>query len=142
PKRQESLREPVRGEVVFEGVSFSYAAGAAADRGGHNPSKIDAAARDGRTPERLVLREVLLHALPGQMVALVGPTGAGKSTLVNLLPAFYEATSGTIKIDGRDISQLTLESLRSRIAVVSQEPFLFNGTVRENILYGKLDATE
>ena len=76
------------------------------------------------------------------MIALVGPTGAGKSTLVNLLPAFYEATSGRITIDGQDISRVSLESLRSNISVVSQEPFLFNGTVRENILYGKLDATE
>jgi len=76
------------------------------------------------------------------MVALVGPTGAGKSTLVNLLPAFYEITSGRILIDGEDISQRTLDSLRAQIAIVSQEPFLFNGTVRENILYGKLDATD
>ena len=76
------------------------------------------------------------------MIALVGPTGAGKSTLVNLLPAFYEATSGRILIDGQDASRLTLDSLRAQISVVSQEPFLFNGTVRENILYGKLDATE
>jgi ABC-type multidrug transport system fused ATPase/permease subunit len=76
------------------------------------------------------------------MIALVGPTGAGKSTLVNLLPAFYEASSGRITIDGQDIRNVSLESLRDHIAVVSQEPFLFNGTVRENILYGKLDATE
>ena len=76
------------------------------------------------------------------MVALVGPTGAGKSTLVNLLPAFYEATSGRITIDGQDTGSVSLESLRSQISVVSQEPFLFNGTIRENILYGKLDATE
>jgi ATP-binding cassette subfamily B protein/subfamily B ATP-binding cassette protein MsbA len=76
------------------------------------------------------------------MIALVGPTGAGKSTLVNLLPAFYEATSGLITIDGQDIRNVRLESLREQISVVSQEAFLFNGTVRENILYGKLDATE
>jgi ABC-type multidrug transport system fused ATPase/permease subunit len=76
------------------------------------------------------------------MIALVGPTGAGKSTLVNLLPAFYEPTEGRILIDGVDISTVTLESLRAQIAVVSQESFLFNGTIRENILYGKLHATE
>ena len=76
------------------------------------------------------------------MIALVGPTGAGKSTLVNLLPAFYEATAGRITIDGQDIRNIQLESLREQISVVSQEAFLFNGTVRENILYGKLDATE
>jgi len=72
----------------------------------------------------------------------VGPTGAGKSTLVNLLPAFYETTSGRITIDGQDISRIQLQSLRAQISVVSQEPFLFNGTVRENILYGKLEASD
>lgn len=118
PKRTKTLQTPVRGDVVFENVGFHYAA------------------------ERTVLRGVSLHALPGQMVALVGPTGAGKSTLVNLLPAFYETTSGRILIDGQDTSQVTLDSLRAHISVVSQEPFLFNGTVRENILYGRLDAAE
>ncbi len=113
-----ALPAPVRGEVVYEDVSFSY------------------------QPERLALRNVSLHALPGQMVALVGPTGAGKSTLVNLLPAFYELPSGRITIDGHDIAGLSLESLRSHISVVSQEPFLFNGTIRENILYGRPEATE
>jgi len=83
-----------------------------------------------------------LHAKPGQMIALVGPTGAGKSSVVNLLPAFYEHNSGRILIDGQDITHLDLESLRTQISVVSQEPFLFNGTVRENILYGKLKATD
>jgi ABC-type multidrug transport system fused ATPase/permease subunit len=113
-----TLREPVCGEVVYENVGFSY------------------------NPEQPVLRNVSLHAKPGQMVALAGPTGAGKSTLVNLLPAFYEATSGRILIDGQDISGTSLESLRAQISVVSQEAFLFNGTVRENILYGRLGATE
>ncbi len=107
-----------RGEVIYENASFSY------------------------SPERVVLKEISLHARPGEMIALVGPTGAGKSTLVNLLPAFYETTSGRILIDGQDTSRLTLDSLRAQISVVSQEPFLFNGTVRENILYGKLEATE
>src|SRR5215216_5882934 len=76
------------------------------------------------------------------MIALAGPTGAGKSTIVNLLPAFYEATSGRITIDGQDISGTSLESLRAHISVVSQEAFLFNGTIRENIAYGRLDASE
>ncbi len=113
-----SLREPVRGEVVYENVSFSYQA------------------------DRVALRNVSLHARPGEMLALVGPTGAGKSTLVNLLPAFYELTSGRITIDGQDITGLSLESLRSHIRVVSQEAFLFNGTIRENILYGRPEATQ
>jgi ATP-binding cassette subfamily B protein/subfamily B ATP-binding cassette protein MsbA len=93
-------------------------------------------------PERHVLNSISLHARPGEMIALVGPTGAGKSTLVNLLPAFYEATSGKISIDGQDINGISLQSLREHISVVSQEAFLFNGTIRENILYGRLDATE
>lgn len=115
--RTEHLKQPVRGEVIYEKVGFSYG------------------------PERVVLRCVSLRASPGEMIALVGPTGAGKSTLVNLLPAFYEATSGRITIDGQDISRVSLDSLREQISVVSQEAFLFNGTIRENILYGKLDAT-
>jgi ABC-type multidrug transport system fused ATPase/permease subunit len=116
--RRRQLRHPVVGEVVYENVSFSYNA------------------------ERVVLRNLSLHALPGQMVALAGPTGAGKSTLVNLLPAFYEPSGGRITIDGQDISGISLESLRAHISVVSQEAFLFNGTIRENILYGRLDSTE
>ena len=113
-----TLPERVRGEVAYESVNFNYSA------------------------ERPVLKDVSLHARPGEMIALVGPTGAGKSTLVNLLPAFYELTSGRITIDGQDISTVSLRSLRSQISIVSQEAFLFNGTVRENILYGKLDATD
>src|SRR5204863_6843295 len=89
-----------------------------------------------------VLQEVNIHARPGETIALVGPTGAGKTTIVNLLPRFYEATRGAVLIDGHDIRDLTLESLRKQIGIVSQEAFLFNGTIRENILYGRLDATE
>jgi ATP-binding cassette subfamily B protein/subfamily B ATP-binding cassette protein MsbA len=89
-----------------------------------------------------VLRNINLRARPGEMVALVGPTGEGKSTIVNLLPVFYEVTAGRILVDGQDINRLSLASLREHISVVSQEAFLFNGTIRENILYGRLDATE
>ena len=117
-RRTQILPTPLRGDVVFEGVQFRYPAG------------------------QSVLRDISLHARPGEVIALVGPTGAGKSTLVNLLPAFYEPSAGRITIDGQDISTATLESLRAQISIVSQEPFLFNGTVRENILYGKLAATE
>lgn len=91
---------------------------------------------------RKVLEDINIRAEPGEMIALVGPTGAGKSTFVNLLPAFYELSEGQITIDGFDIREIQLESLRNQIAVVSQEPFLFNGTVRENILYGNLDASD
>jgi ATP-binding cassette subfamily B protein len=105
------------GEVAYDRVGFGYG------------------------PGKTTLRNISLHARPGEMIALVGPTGAGKSTLVSLLPAFYEATEGRITIDGRDIRDLPLEQLRAQIAVVSQEAFLFNGTLRENILYGCLSAT-
>lgn len=110
------LPEPVRGEIEFREVHFEY------------------------TEDKPALHAISLTAKPGQMIALVGPTGAGKSTLVNLLPAFYEATGGTITIDGQNIAATSLESLRKNISVVSQEPFLFNGTVGENIAYGNLDA--
>lgn len=92
--------------------------------------------------DRVALEDISLKAAPGEMIALVGPTGAGKSTLVQLLPRFYEATSGTIRVDGRDLGEFSLAQLRSQIAVVGQEPFLFNGTIRENISYGRLDAGE
>ncbi len=117
-RRREVLRLPVRGEVVYDQVQFGY------------------------QKDILVLHGVSLHARPGEIIALVGTTGAGKSTLVNLLPAFYEPTGGRITIDGQDISHIQLSSLRAQISVVSQEPFLFNGTLRENILYGELTATE
>ena len=117
-RRTENLRLPVRGEVVFERVEFGY------------------------QKDLPVLHQISLHAHPGEIIALVGTTGAGKSTLVNLLPAFYEPTAGRITIDGQDLSRIQLASLREQISVVSQEPFLFNGTIRENILYGKLGATD
>lgn len=106
------------GRVCFDKVSFSY------------------------EESKPILSEVSLDAAPGSTVALVGPTGAGKSTIVNLIPAFYEVTDGAITIDGIDIRHIPLGRLRELISVVTQEPFLFNGTVRENILYGSLSADE
>lgn len=106
----------IRGEVVFEKVSFSYRQG------------VDA------------LKEVSFRALPGQTVAIVGTTGSGKTTLVNLIPRFYNVTSGRILIDGTDISGVTLSSLRSAIGFVPQETFLFSATIAENIGYGKPGA--
>jgi ATP-binding cassette, subfamily B, bacterial len=88
-----------------------------------------------------VLHDINFRAEPGECIALVGPTGAGKSTLVNLLPRFYEARSGSILIDGKDITQCGLRELRAQIGVVSQESFLFNGTIRDNLLFGKSSAT-
>jgi ABC-type multidrug transport system fused ATPase/permease subunit len=148
-----ALSQPVRGEVVYENVGFSYATESSApgfQADNDDEDSLQAGNQDARpahpgTPDespRLVLRNISLHARPGEAVALVGPTGAGKSTLVNLLPGFYEPTSGRILIDGQDISGVALESLRAHISVVSQEAFLFNGAVRENILYGQLHSTD
>jgi ATP-binding cassette subfamily B protein/subfamily B ATP-binding cassette protein MsbA len=118
PMRTTQFSAPVKGEVVYEKISFVYQNG------------------------KVALEDINIHAKPGEVVALVGPTGSGKTTLVNLLPAFYEPTAGKISIDGVDIATLRLDELRSKISFVSQEPFLFNGTIRENILYGKPDATK
>ena len=112
------LRRPILGHIRYREVDFQY------------------------SEERPTLQGIDLEARPGEMVALVGPTGAGKSTLLNLLPAFYEPTRGTITIDGQDIAGIGLPSLRAAISLVSQESFLFNGTVRENILYGRLEASD
>jgi ABC-type multidrug transport system fused ATPase/permease subunit len=138
--RRGVLAKPVRGDVVYENVGFSYST--ESNRNALLQEKIPDKDEDEPAKDRIILRNINLHAKPGEMIALVGPTGAGKSTLVNLLPAFYEATFGRILIDGQDIRGIALESLREHISVVSQEAFLFNGTIRENILYGRLDATE
>jgi len=111
----------VRGHLEVRGLSFAYGAD------GHLGS--------------VVLDGVDLTAAPGQVVALVGPSGAGKTTLVSLLPRFYDLTAGRITIDGHDIRGVTQESLRAVMAIVPQEPTLFGGTVRENIAYGRAGAT-
>ncbi len=108
-----------KGDIVFDNVSFEYS-------DDHNE----------------VLRDLSLHIYPGEKLALVGPSGGGKTTLANLIPRFYDVTEGRILIDGQDIRKFTLKSLRSNIGVVQQDVYLFSGTIRENILYGKLDATE
>ncbi|MGQ9489668.1 MAG: ABC transporter ATP-binding protein [Anaerolineae bacterium] len=112
---------PIRGEVRFQGVCFDYGDSAEA---------------------RVVLRDINLVAHPGQVVALVGPSGAGKTTLVNLIPRFYDPNCGRILIDGYDIRHVKLRSLREQIGIVPQETALFSGSVGENIRYGKLDATQ
>lgn len=106
------------GEVVFENVNFSY---------------------DGETP---ILKNVDLHAYPGSVTALVGPTGAGKTTIINLLTRFYEIDSGKIMIDGVELSEINKIELRQQLGIVLQDGFLFAGTVMENIRYGRLDATD
>lgn len=112
----------VKGEVEFSHVSFTY------DRG---------------TPaETKVLSDVSFSVKPGETIALVGPTGAGKTTIVNLISRFYDIEEGTISVDGYDLTRISIESLRQQMGVMTQDNFIFHGTVRDNILYGKLDATE
>lgn len=108
----------VEGEVVFENVSFEYSA------------------------DVPVLRNVSFRAASGQMIALVGPSGAGKSTLVNLIPRFYDAVEGRVLVDGCDVREVNLHSLRDQIGLVPQETILFSDSVEANIRYGKLDATQ
>ena len=115
--------EDIRGEVEFEGVTFGYES-------------------DDDVSERLVISDLNMRIGAGETLALVGPSGGGKSTLCNLIPRFYTPLSGTIRIDGTDIRELTLESLRRNIGIVSQNVFLFDGTVRENIAYSNPDATD
>ena len=107
-----------RGEVVFDHVSFGY---------------------DTVSP---VLHDVNIRARPGQVVALLGPTGSGKSTVVNLLPRFYDVTEGSITIDGQDVRDVGLDSLRTAIGIVQQDVFLFPATIADNIRYGRPDATD
>jgi ATP-binding cassette, subfamily B, bacterial MsbA len=115
----DAIRIPVsQGEISFKNVSFSY---------------------DG---DSAVLKNVSLDIKAGEILALVGPSGAGKSTIFNLIPRFYDPSSGSIEIDGTDLRTITQESLRAQMAIVPQETLLFGGTIRENILYGKLDASE
>lgn len=121
--RKDVLELPdIKGTVEFKNVSFTY------DRG---------------TPaETKVLSDVNFTIRPGETIALVGPTGAGKTTIVNLISRFYDIEEGTILIDGYDLTKVSIESLRRQMGVMTQDNFIFHGTIRENILYGKMDATE
>ncbi len=111
--------ENVQGEIEFKDVSFSYVKG-----------------------EKEILHHLNLKIGKGENVALVGPSGGGKTTLCNLIPRFYEPESGEILLDGKNIKDITLRSLRSNIGVVAQDVYLFSGTIRDNLIYGKADATE
>jgi ATP-binding cassette subfamily B multidrug efflux pump len=109
--------DAIQGDIAFDGVSFAYTKG------------------------RAVLHDVSFEVKAGQTVALVGQTGAGKTTIANLIPRFYDVTGGAVRVDGRDVRSVTRHSLRHNIAMVLQEPFLFSGTVAENIGYGRAGAT-
>lgn len=108
------------GEVEFKNITFAY------------PDE----------PDVQIIRDLNLHVNPGEMIALVGPTGAGKTTIINLIARFYDPVEGKVLIDGQDIAKVTLTSLRSNIGVMTQDSFLFSGTVKENLLYGNPEATE
>lgn len=110
--------DEIKGEVTFEHVGFSY---------------------DGNTK---VLDDVSFKIKPGETIALVGPTGAGKSTIVNLISRFYDVQEGKVLVDGKDVKEVSIESLREQMGIMTQDNFLFTGTIKENIRYGKLDATD
>ncbi len=110
--------ENVEGHVKFEDVVFGY------------------------VPEQPVLHGINLEALPKETIALVGPTGAGKSSIINLLCRFYDVQSGRVLVDGVDVRDVTIESLRRQLGIVLQDTFIFSGTIRENIRYGRIDATD
>jgi ATP-binding cassette subfamily B protein len=109
---------PIEGRIELEHVTFGYDA--------NNP----------------VLEDVTLRIEPGEILALVGPTGAGKSTIAKLITRFYDPQAGSLRVDGHDLRDVTLESLRRQLGVVPQEPFLFHGSVRENVSFGRPDASE
>ncbi len=109
---------PIKGQVAFSHVSFSY----------DNTEK--------------VLNDVSFTIRPGETIALVGPTGAGKTTIVNLISRFYDVQEGTVSIDGHDVKKVSIESLRRQMGIMTQDNFLFTGTIKENIRYGRLDATD
>ncbi|MEM7346343.1 MAG: ABC transporter ATP-binding protein, partial [Chloroflexota bacterium] len=117
-KPQAAIMETTRGEVAFDQVGFAY--------------------RDHRS----VLSGINFTAKPGQTIALIGPTGSGKSTIINLIPRFYDVSQGRVLLDGIDIRDLTLASLRQQIGLVLQDPFLFSATIAENVAYGRPDASQ
>ncbi len=110
----------IKGEVEFKNVAFAY------------PDE----------PDKLILKDVNFKVNPGETIALVGPTGAGKTTIVSLISRFYNCTEGKVMIDGKDIANVTIESLREQLGIMTQDNYLFSGTIKENLKYGKQDATD
>jgi len=118
PAQPAAVLQAVRGEIVFDDVHFAY------------------------TPERTALDGISFRVPPGQMAAFVGPSGAGKTTITQLVPRFYDPQSGAIRVDGHDIRDVTLASLRENVGIVTQETYLFHDTIKANLLYARQDATE
>lgn len=116
----------IQGKVTFDHVTFSY----------------ETEEDTGKTERKNVLEDVSFEIKPGETIALVGPTGAGKTTIVNLISRFYDVASGEVKIDNYNVESVTMESLRSQMGIMTQDNFLFSGTIKDNIRYGRLDATE
>jgi len=117
-KKHAIERHHLQGDVVFQDVSFSY------------------------LPNQPILKHIHFHAKAGETIALVGPTGSGKTTIINLLTRFYDVDAGEILIDGQNIEDYKMATIRERVGVVLQDTYLFTGTIRENIRFGKLDATD
>jgi ABC-type multidrug transport system fused ATPase/permease subunit len=123
-KPNAGLLSDIKGDVKFNDVNFSY-----------ESAKTDKTSRN-------ILEDINIEAKSGEMIALLGSTGSGKTTLVNLIPRFYDVTSGSITIDGVDIRDVTLASLRRHIGIVQQDAFLFSATIRDNIAYGAVNASD
>ena len=117
PQGHKVFSQPAKGEISFENVLFAY---------------------DTSQP---ILKKIDLHVAPGQKIAIVGPTGAGKSTLMSLLPRFYDPQTGCVKIDGINIAEFQLKSLRRQIAMVLQPPVIFPVSIRDNIAYGRSECS-
>jgi ATP-binding cassette subfamily B protein len=159
PEKPEAVAlQDARGEIVFDCVSFKYEAGDESLLSGvHRYGSMDnvttvlsdaqTSAEDEKSAPRsqarsMALDQVGFRAAPGQLVALVGPSGAGKTTLTYLIPRLYDPSAGAIRIDGHDLRDLTLESLSARIGMVTQETYLFHDTIRTNLQYARLDASQ
>jgi subfamily B ATP-binding cassette protein MsbA len=118
PEKPDAREQPIQGEIVFDHVAFAY---------------------DESCP---VLRDVTFTVKPGQMIGVVGPTGGGKSTIMSLIPRFYDPSAGKVLVDGIDVRDYRLQALRNQIGYVLQETVLFRGSVRDNIAYGRAGATD
>jgi subfamily B ATP-binding cassette protein MsbA len=131
---------PSRGHVRFEQVRFRY--GMSGDEGRFSLEGNEGAGADASPPSDWILTGVSLEARAGELVAIVGHSGAGKTTLLSLLPRLFDASEGRVTVDGIDVRQYSLQALRSAIGIVQQDTFIFSGSVRENIVYGRPDASD